>query len=106
MALIGVGAIAASPTSVSASGTQCTIHGGGGYGCTIYGGGYIQVCDNQVDGHRVRGHYTQFQSPTIRTTAWAPSRGCTDYAGGVWGFTIQKFRVCIEYEGCTAWKLT
>jgi len=78
-------------------------HGGGGYGY-VTNQHWLNVCDTQVDGHRVRLWYTTFFSdkahPSI--TGWAPSRGC-HREGSIWGDRVFQFRVCIEAEGCTGW---
>lgn len=77
----------------------CSSHSGGGSACVD--GMWITTCDNQVDGHRVRSHIRFSSGGTVYYTGWAPSQGC--YREGHLS-RIYEFRVCIEEEGCTAWK--
>ena len=65
----------------------------------------IRACDTQVDGHRVRAwYYHTSQNPGEPTlTPFAPSGGCTQFQGTSWGLPIGEFRICVEYEGCSAW---
>jgi hypothetical protein len=66
---------------------------------------FIRACDTQVDGHRARAwFYSNTQNPAEPTfTPFAPSGGCTEYMGTGWGSPIVEFRICVEYEGCSAW---
>jgi hypothetical protein len=101
VALVSVVAFAATPSQAAAK--TCTTHPGGAYACVLYGH-LIQVCDTQVDGHRARGWFNTWVDGQLNwITPWAPTRGCTSYEG-VAGGQMSRFRVCIEYEGCTAWK--
>jgi hypothetical protein len=69
---------------------------------------WIRVCDRHVDGHRVRAWYNgNLDRPGVDgpwATGWAPSGGCltsgTSYGAGV----ITRYRVCVEAEGCSAWR--
>src|SRR4051812_38146580 len=50
--------------------------------CASGPAGWYRSCDYAVDGHRVRGHIDVAGSATDdRYTAWAPSQGCTQWAG-------------------------
>jgi hypothetical protein len=62
------------------------------------------ACDLHVDGHRARLHFrNEFMSPgNYLTSYWAPSQGCTAPARS-WGWIVE-FRICVENEGCSAWK--
>jgi hypothetical protein len=80
------------------------------YGCE-YWDTQVRACDRDVDGHRVRldwvgsldGAYFWFPPEPYWSTDWAPSRGCVDQGIGASG-TVIKFRVCVEHEGCSAWR--
>lgn len=65
---------------------------------------HLRWCDRQVDGHRVRAWYQGQWASEPTYTAWAPSGGCyeigTNYGSGL----IVKYRVCVEAEGCSAWR--
>jgi hypothetical protein len=108
IAAVAIAAQAASPAPAQAHGCQfsATIHVGGGTGCTFYSGAWTKVCDTQKDGHGVRIQYTlrwpSYQYP-VKRTGWAPSGGCHEEGARATG-AIAYFRVCIEEEGCTAWK--
>jgi hypothetical protein len=73
--------------------------------------GYVQgdhqtlyACDIHVDGHRVRLHYVNLatQWHNYQRTTWAPSQGCAPPQKS-W-HRIRGVRVCVENEGCSAWK--
>jgi hypothetical protein len=80
--------------------------------CVRHGGGKVCVsnqrmwiCDGQVDGHRVRGWWVLAPLSLPRepvATAWAPSQGC-HVVGWPNRTNIEKFRVCVEEEGCSDW---
>jgi hypothetical protein len=66
---------------------------------------YIRACDRQVDGHQVRAWWEgSFAPGQYWQTAWAPSGGCvqqgTQYGSG----NILRYRICVEAEGCSAWR--
>lgn len=66
---------------------------------------YIRVCDRHVDGHRVRAHFHgQFSRDSISFTGWAPSQGCITQGTAYGPGNIVDYRVCVEYEGCSAWR--
>jgi hypothetical protein len=112
-----------SDLSIASNGRKCehTIHhpsdpdafGSGkpnSYGCE-YWNNYVKACDRHVDGHRVRVEwvgnldqaYLYFPPDGPWSTDWAPSQGCVDQSIGGSGIVI-KFRVCVEHEGCSAWR--
>jgi hypothetical protein len=66
---------------------------------------HLYACDIHIDGHRVRLHYLN-QATTnpenYRVTDWAPSQGCA--APDRSWVLITYVRVCVENEGCSAWK--
>ena len=65
---------------------------------------WMTICDANVDGHRVRAWYIgQWADNEPSWTAWAPSGGCVSHGTGN-AQTIFKIRVCVEEEGCGAWK--
>jgi hypothetical protein len=109
IAAIAMATQAAAPAAAEAHSCQyaATIHVGGATGCTFYNGGWIKVCDTQKDGHRARIQYTttfpSYQYP-VKKTGWAPSGGCHEQGTGGDPGPVADFRVCIEREGCTAWK--
>ena len=74
--------------------------------CASGPAGWYHACDYDVDGHRVRGHIDVAGSATDdRYTAWAPSQGCTQWAGVSYGgIYILRIQTCTEHEGCSAWK--
>jgi hypothetical protein len=76
------------------------------FGCE-YWNNWIKVCDRHVDGHRVRVEWLgDLDRPGVDgpwSTDWAPSQGCLDQSIGASGIVI-KFRVCVENEGCSAWR--
>jgi hypothetical protein len=69
------------------------------YGCVDHN--WMHVCDRDVDGHRVRLHYIVDWSQPVYYSGWAPSQGCHDQGDY---YNIIQFRVCVEAEGCSAWK--
>jgi hypothetical protein len=86
------------------------------YGCE-YWDTHVRACDRDVDGHRVKlewvgsldygGHWFPPEGGDDHpwATDWAPSRGCTE--AGTWASgTLIKIRVCVEKEGCSAWRRT
>ena len=73
--------------------------------CASGSAGWYRACDYAVDGHRVRGWIDPIGSGEPRVTAWAPSQGCTEWAGVAYGpLRIEKIRTCTEAEGCSGWK--
>ena len=116
-------------STASANGRKCehTIHhpsdpdrfGSGkpnSYGCE-YWDTVVRACDRDKDGHRVKtewvgaldypGHWFPPEGGDDHpwATDWAPSGGCTEagtYASGA----LIKIRVCVEKEGCSAWRRT
>jgi hypothetical protein len=73
--------------------------------CASGPAGWYKACDYHVDGHRVRGWIDVAGSVEHRITAWAPSQGCTEWAGVAYGgIFITAIRTCTEGEGCSAWK--
>ena len=73
--------------------------------CASGPAGWYHACDYHVDGHRVRGWIDVAGSVDHRATAWAPSQGCTQWAGVTYGgIYIMRIKTCTEYEGCSAWK--
>jgi hypothetical protein len=69
------------------------------------GTGYLQACDLDVDGHRARAQYTPRYAPgSVYYTDWAPSQGCTPLARFFNGAGYYQFRICVEAEGCDAWR--
>jgi hypothetical protein len=66
---------------------------------------WYKACDRQVDGHRVRLHYSTWANTgLILYSAWSPSQSCTQEASTTLGVTMYQFRICVEAEGCSAWK--
>jgi hypothetical protein len=65
---------------------------------------WLYACDIHVDGHRVRLHYVNAatQWHNYQRTTWAPSQGCAAPQRS-WHY-IRAVRVCVENEGCSAWK--
>ena len=64
---------------------------------------WARWCDYDVDGHGVRA-WLDFGRGTVIQTAWAPRMGC-EYMGTAWPWgNIHLYRVCVEQEGCSAWK--
>ena len=119
-----------SDLSIASDGRKCehTIHhpsdpdrfGSGkpnSYGCE-YWDTVVRACDRDKDGHRVKtewvggldgAHHPWFPpeggDDHPWATDWAPSGGCTEagtYASGA----LIKIRVCVEKEGCSAWRRT
>lgn len=109
--LVFAGALMASllATSVPAQAhdSRWLVHSGGGRG-VVYGNHQrITVCDTSVDGHQVWVGFNTYLAPQDTgphywTTARPPSQGCIPH--GVYFLAISRFRVCISWEGCTAFK--
>lgn len=115
-----------SDLSIASDGRKCehTIHhpsdpdpfGSGkpnSYGCE-YWNTRVKACDRDVDGHRVR---LQWVGSLDRAggivdpegswfTDWAPSQGCVDEGSPAASGPLIKIRVCVENEGCSAWRRT
>jgi hypothetical protein len=73
--------------------------------CASGPAGWYHACDYHVDGHRVRGHIDVTGSEHDRYTAWAPSQGCSEWAGVQYGgLFIERIKTCTEGEGCSGWK--
>lgn len=103
MSLVAAVALAApasaAPPGATVNGRVCTKEGS----CAeVYNHSMIVVCDRHKDGHRVRAWYFHQMRPYTEPnpTGWAPSGGC-HREGATWGYRIERFRVCIEVEGCT-----
>lgn len=72
--------------------------------CASATDGWYHACDYSVDGHRVRGHIDVTGSEYDRYTQWAPSQGCSEWAGVQYGGGyIERIRTCTEGEGCSGW---
>jgi hypothetical protein len=80
------------------------------WSCASGPAGWYRACDYHVDGHRVRAWIdtvepTPDPSKPDRISAWAPSKGCTEWAGVQYGgIYILRIKTCTEKEGCSAWK--
>ena len=47
----------------------------------------------------------RFHRCSAKPTGWAPSQGCTEWAGVAYGpLRMEKIRTCTEAEGCSGWK--
>lgn len=107
IALIVSGALAVGLVAqvATAQGATRVNHPGGGYGL-VRDKQWMQVCDTDVDGHQVWiGYHTYIFPPNdyyYWQSAAAPSGGCTAWHGS--NHPISEFRVCISYEGCTAFR--
>jgi hypothetical protein len=104
--MFGLGMALAIPAVAQASPAGYVVHPtDGSYGYVRADLQTLYACDIRVDGHRVRLHYTNqaIQNPdNYQVTAWAPSQGCATPQKS-W-FLIRAVRVCVEQEGCSAWK--
>lgn len=99
--MTGTAACALAAPSAALGHTQYSTHPEGSY-VQVDGHSWMKACDRDVDGHRVRGWYDHWWAPgSYYQTAWAPSQGCTEPIGIG---QLRSFRVCVEDEGCTAWK--
>jgi hypothetical protein len=65
---------------------------------------WITVCDWNIDGHAVYVRYyedmPQFANIAFRA-GYAPSQGCDTWLSA-YGFSINRWVVCVQYEGCSA----
>jgi hypothetical protein len=102
---LGIVALAAAAPSVARSG--CVGHPRDASVACVRNDHWIDVCDRDRDGHRVRAWYFHqgrpFHEPNI--TGWDENgarRGC-HREGSTWGLNITRFRVCVEHEGCSRW---
>jgi hypothetical protein len=79
------------------------------YACASGPAGWYRACDKDKDGHRVRA-WIDTVEPTPgngpdRMSGWAPSGGCSEWeAVNYGGIFILRIKVCVEKEGCSAWK--
>jgi hypothetical protein len=103
---LALGVALAIPAVALASAKGYVVHPtDGSYGYVRADLQHLYACDIRVDGHKVRLHYLNQAHNTdddYQVTNWAPSQGCA--APQISWYLIRKVRVCVEAEGCSAWK--
>jgi hypothetical protein len=64
---------------------------------------YVDGCDGEVDGHRVRTHFNLSNVSGTLNGRWAPSQGCIhDFQSSYFGHLVRQ-RICEEVVGCSDW---
>jgi hypothetical protein len=116
--LIAAGAVAAvmaMPASSAQAGCVDVHNAGDPSWATVCDRQTIAICDADPDGHSTYVHWWPQQSLDYSTTQY-DTYGYTDKYGNytgqfcthetpsinAWG--IDRFQVCIQYEGCSVWK--
>jgi hypothetical protein len=68
----------------------------------------IAVCDADQDGHMAYAHfwpqwYTDFLTTDYDSYGYTNGQFCHHETPGV-GWGIDRFQICVQTEGCSAWK--
>jgi hypothetical protein len=91
------------------AGTVEAVHADGSW-VTVSDKHAVAVCDHDPDGHKTYARLWNWYEPDYFTSAHdtygrdAAGRWCLHF--GVVGWGIRQFAVCVQFEGCSAWKQT